>query len=179
MTPVKNDKRVVGTAVERNSWGKSRCDLMCRFPDMGGLHRTPGDAPLDTRNMSQSRGDLKRRFPNTGGLHQNPGNTPHDTRNTTQVSLRSHTGTKPFHATSIIKLGTTITPIVGDIEMTTHSPSWCHVNQSLTPSSKRTRVAASAYKDTSFKSAPRFTKHKRCNNAIRKHYKQVRFLKEV
>ncbi len=73
----------------------------------------------------------------------------------------------------------TIAPIVGDIEMTTHSPSWCHVNQSLTPSSKRTRVAGSAYKDKSNKSVSWFTKHKRCNNAIRKHYKQVRFLKEV
>ncbi len=172
-------RRVVGTAVERNSWGKSRGDLMCRFPDMGGLHRTSGDAPLDTRNMSQSRVDQKGHFPNTGGLHQNPGYTPHNTRNMTQVSLRSHAGTKPFHATSIIKPGTTITPIVGDIEMMTHSPSWCHVNQSLTPSSKRTRAAASAYKGTSHKSSPRFTKHKRCNNAIRKHYKQVRFLKEV
>ena len=55
MTPFKNDKCVVGTAVERNSRGKSRGDLMCRFPEMGGLHRTSGDAPLDTRNMSQSR----------------------------------------------------------------------------------------------------------------------------
>ena len=146
MRPVKDVKRVKGTAVERNSWGKSRGGLMCRFPDTGGLHRTPGNAPLETQNMSQSHGDLMCRVPNAGGLLQNPGNAPHDTRNTTHIKVRlpSHAGTKPFHATSIIKPGTTIAPIVGDFELTTHSPSWCHVNQSLTPSSKRTRVAASA-----------------------------------
>ena len=26
---------VVEDAVERNSWGKSRCELMCRFPNTG------------------------------------------------------------------------------------------------------------------------------------------------
>ena len=39
---------VVEDAVARNSWGKSRCEWMCRFPNTGGLHRTSGGAPLET-----------------------------------------------------------------------------------------------------------------------------------
>jgi hypothetical protein len=42
---------VVEDAVERNSWGKSRCDRMCRFSNTGGLHRTSGDAPLETPTL--------------------------------------------------------------------------------------------------------------------------------
>ncbi len=42
---------VVEDAVERNSWGKSRCDQMCCFPNTGGLHRTSGDAPLELPNL--------------------------------------------------------------------------------------------------------------------------------
>ena len=42
---------VVEDAVERNSWGKSRCEQMCRFPNTGGLHRTSGDAPLETPTL--------------------------------------------------------------------------------------------------------------------------------
>ena len=54
MMPVKDLERVVETAVERNSWGKSRGDRMCRFPKTGGLHHTDGNAPLDTPNMSHN-----------------------------------------------------------------------------------------------------------------------------
>jgi hypothetical protein len=39
---------VIEDAVECNSWGKSGCELICRFPNTGGLHCTSGDAPLDT-----------------------------------------------------------------------------------------------------------------------------------
>ncbi len=42
---------VVEDAVERTSWGKSRCEWMCRFPNTGGLHRTSGDAPLETPTL--------------------------------------------------------------------------------------------------------------------------------
>jgi hypothetical protein len=45
--------------------------------------------------------------------------------------------------------------------------------------SRRTQVAACAYKDKSHKSASRMTKHKRCTNADQKHYKQVKYLKDV
>ena len=41
-------KSVAELAVEHITWGKSRCELLCRFPHTGGLHRTSGDAPLDT-----------------------------------------------------------------------------------------------------------------------------------
>ncbi len=43
---------VVEDAVERNSWGKSRSDRMCRFPNTGGLHCTSGDAPFETQNFT-------------------------------------------------------------------------------------------------------------------------------
>ena len=42
---------VVEDAVERNSWGKSRCEQMCRFPITGGLHRTSGGATLETPTL--------------------------------------------------------------------------------------------------------------------------------
>ena len=42
---------VVEDAVERISWGKSRCEQMCRFPNTGGLHHTSGDAPLETPTL--------------------------------------------------------------------------------------------------------------------------------
>jgi hypothetical protein len=41
-------RHVIEDAVERNSWGKSGCEWMCCFPNTGGLHRTSGDAPLET-----------------------------------------------------------------------------------------------------------------------------------
>ena len=44
--------RVLEDAVERNPWGKSSCDMLCRFPNTGGLHLTSGDAPLDTQNIN-------------------------------------------------------------------------------------------------------------------------------
>jgi len=46
-----HERSVVEDAVERNSWGKSRCELMCRFPNTGGLHRTSGGAPLETPTL--------------------------------------------------------------------------------------------------------------------------------
>ncbi len=41
-------RRVIEDAVEYNSWGKSGCEWMCRFPNTEGLHPTSGDAPLET-----------------------------------------------------------------------------------------------------------------------------------
>ncbi len=38
---------VVEEVVERNSWGMSRCEQMCRFPHTGGLQSTSGDVPLE------------------------------------------------------------------------------------------------------------------------------------
>ena len=141
--------RVVEDAVERNSWGKSRSVRLCRFPNTGGLHRTSGNAPLDTQNISLDNGTI--------GLHN---------------------GLTKTHTRKINDHGRTITPIVGGTTPTSN-PSWCHVNKSNTPSSKRTRVAACAFKEKSLNSASRITKHKRHTNTKRKHYKQVKFLKDV
>jgi hypothetical protein len=63
--------------------------------------------------------------------------------------------------------------------MLTLYASWCHVNKPNTPSLIGTQVTASALKGKSRKSASWMTKHKRDTNANQKHYKQVRFLKEV
>ena len=46
-----HEESVVEDAVERSSWGKSRCEEMCRFPNMGGLHHTSGGAPLETPTL--------------------------------------------------------------------------------------------------------------------------------
>jgi len=144
--------RVVEDAVERNSWGKSRSDRKCRFPNTGGLHRTSGNAPLDTQNISLNNGTI----------------------------LGSHIGPTKTHTCKINDHGSTITPIVGGTSTTpTSNPSWCHVNKSNTPSSKRTQVAACAFKEKSLNSASRITKHKRHTNTKRKRYKQVKFLKKV
>ncbi len=45
-------RRVIEDSTECNSWGKSRCEWMCCFPNTGGLHRTSGDTPLDTHNLT-------------------------------------------------------------------------------------------------------------------------------
>jgi hypothetical protein len=104
---------VVEDAVERNSWGKSRWEQMCCFPNTGGLHRTSGDAPLETPTL------------------QNP-----------------------------VRV-------------------WCHVHKSNSSSSKRTQVAAVAYKHTLHEFLRHLTKHKRSLNANRKCHKQNLILKDV
>ncbi len=101
--------RVVEDAVERNCWGKSRSDRNCRFPNTGGLHRTSGNAPLDTQIISLNNGTI----------------------------LGSHIGPTKTYTRKIYDHGRTITPIVGGTTPTSN-PSWCHVNKSNTPSSKRT-----------------------------------------
>jgi hypothetical protein len=98
-------RRVIEDAVEGNSWGKSGCEWMCRFPNTGGLHRTSGDATLET------------------GV---------------------------FAGRSIEE---------DAVGKNTHPP-WCHVSKSKSLLSRRTQVAANAYKDKPHKSARRTTKHK-------------------
>ncbi len=46
---------VVEDTVECNSWGKSRSDQMCHFPNTGGLHRTSEDAPFKTQLHSRQQ----------------------------------------------------------------------------------------------------------------------------
>ncbi len=47
-------RSVIEDAIERNSWGKSRCEWMCPFPNTGGLFRTSGDAPLETHTLTHN-----------------------------------------------------------------------------------------------------------------------------
>jgi hypothetical protein len=54
MNAVRDFGRVVEDAIERNSWGKSRSDRMCCFPNIGGLHCTSGDAPFETQNFTHN-----------------------------------------------------------------------------------------------------------------------------
>ncbi len=132
---------VVEEAVERNSWGKSRSDRMCCYPNTGGLHRTSGDAPFKTQNFTHDK----------------------DTES-------SHIATTAFYANIDLNWQTgAISEVMGGMGQSLH-PSWCHVNSSYTPSSRRTQVPACAYKDKSHKSASRMTKHKRCTNTNRKCY---------
>ncbi len=105
MKPVRDLGCVVEDAVERNSWGKSRSVRLCRFPNTGGLHRTSGNAPLDTQNISLDNG-----------------------------TIGSHIGPTKTHTSKINDHGRMITPIVGGTSTTpTSNPSWCHVNKSNTP----------------------------------------------
>jgi hypothetical protein len=117
-------KRVIEDAVERNSWGKSGCELMCHFPNTGGLHPTSGNAPLET------------------GV----------------IAGRSIEDDAVGHNTH---------------------PPWCHMSKSKSLLSRRTQLAANAYKDKPHKSTRCTTKHKRGVNADRKRYKQIKYLKDV
>jgi hypothetical protein len=111
-------------AVEHNSWGKSGCEWMCRFPNTGRLHYTSGDAPFETGVFAGR-------------------------------SIEEDAVGHNMH------------------------PPWCHVSKSIFLSSRRTLVAANAYKDKPHKSARRTTKHKRGVNTDRKWNKQIKYLKDV
>jgi hypothetical protein len=45
-------RHVIEDAIKHYSWGKSRCERMCSFPNTGGPHRTSIDAPLETHNLT-------------------------------------------------------------------------------------------------------------------------------
>jgi hypothetical protein len=99
--------RVVEDTVERNSWGKSRRDQMCHFPNTRGLHHTSGDAPFETQNFTHDN--------NTESLH---------------------IATTAFYANSDINWQTgAISEVMGGMGQSSHPP-WCQVNKSYTPSSR-------------------------------------------
>jgi hypothetical protein len=185
-----NIERVKGNAVEQPFRGKSSGDKMCRFPNTGGLHHTAGDAPLDTQLMLQdaiviecvkdaaveqpswgkSSRDKMCHIPNTGGLHHTAADAPFDSKLMYNDDYKSENAHSELLHTNDVRNGTTA--MANSIH-----PSWCHVHNSDTPSSLRTKVASSAFLIK--KSASRTTKHKRRINSSRKRKKQVRFLKEV
>jgi len=167
---------VVEDAVERNSWEKSRCEQMCRFPNTGGLHRTSGDAPLETPTLRDpeliTRGGMR------GGSGMPGESVVEDAieRNSWGKSrceqMCRFPNTGGLHRTS------------GDAPLETPTlqipaPVWCGVHKSNSSSSKRTQVAAVAYKQILHQPAKHSTKHKRSLNANRKCHKQIFKLKDV
>ncbi len=108
--------------------------------------------------------------PNTKRLYHSsvdaPLETHHNTHNTTWQP-KSNWGVFAGRSTEEDAVG-----------RNTHPP-WCHVSKSNSLLSRRTQVAANAYKDKPHKSARHTTKHKRGVNADRKWYKQTKYLKDV
>ncbi len=94
------------------------------------------------------------------------------------------------HITSLITHNTTWQPrsnwgifarrsIVEDlVGRNTHSP-WCQVSKSNSLLSRRTQVAANAYKEKPHKSARCTMKYQRGINSNRKRYKKIKYLKDV
>jgi len=153
-------------AVERATRGKSGCESKCHFPNTGGLHRTSGDAPLETH-------------PEMTHAHENSvvcGNAVERNQvNAVERATRSKSrceskcrfpNTRRLHSTS------------GDALLETH-PSFSYVHKRNSPSSKRTQAASSAFHVNRNKSARHSTKHRRILNANRKKDKQHYHLKDV
>ena len=201
------DNVVCGHAVERASWGKSGCECKCRFPNTGGLHRTSGDAPLDTHCSSH---------PPWGHVHES--NSP-SLRRTKFAAVASRHGKREFtsHSTDDKKDETACRmcvdnvvcghaveraswgksececkchfPNTGGLHRTSrdtllethHSPHppWCHVHKSNSPSSRRTQVAAVAFIHKKEESTKHSIIHRRLVNANNKSLKQFYLLKDV
>jgi hypothetical protein len=133
---------VVEDAVERNSWGKSRCEQMCHFPITGGLHHTSGDAPLETLTL---------RDPEfiTGGMRGRSG-----MRGGSVVEdAIEHNSWGKYRCEQMCRFPNTggIYRTSGDAPLETPTLQnpvsvWCHVHKSNSSSSKQTQVAAVAYK---------------------------------
>ena len=150
-------------AVTRSSWGKSERERKCRLQTNGELHRSIGEAPLDTypekeedvlrpavarTSRGKSEGERKCRFQNNNGeLHRSNGEAPLN-NDFLQV------------------------------------PAWCHVFKSKSPSSTRTRVAAVAYlknrcEYNEYSIKHHRTNHKRYLNSHRKQKRQRKYLKDI
>ena len=150
-------------AVARTSGGKSDGERKCRFQNNNGeLHRSNGEAPLDTyseveedvlrhavarTSWGKSERERKCRFQNSGELHRSIGEAPLN-NDFLQV------------------------------------PAWCHVFKSKSPSSTRTRVAAVAYlknrcEYNEYSMKHHRTNHKRYLNSHRKQKRQRKYLKDI
>jgi hypothetical protein len=114
---------VVEGAVERTSWGKSRCDWMCCFPNTGGLHRTSGNAPLETATLEHPALLPTRGIPKGSVVEA-------------AIDPTSWGKSKdaPLETPTLLNLASY------------QAPAWCHVHKSTSSSSRRTQVAAVAYR---------------------------------
>jgi len=201
---------VVEDAIERNSWGKSRCELMCHFPNTGRLHHTSGGAPLETPTLwdlelitrggmhegsvvedtvernswGKSRCEQKCLFPITRGLNRTSGDAPLEapTLRDPELITGGIGGGKWMREESVVEdavehnsggksrceqtcriLNTGgLYRTSGDLHPLKHLLLyvWCHIHKSNSSSSKRTQVAAIAYKQILHHPAKHSTKHK-------------------
>jgi hypothetical protein len=147
---------------------------MCCFPNTGGLHRTSGDAPLETHNLihhypwqpisncricaersviedaveGNSWGKSKCEWicciPNTKRLYRSSVDAPLKSHN-----LTHNTSWQPRSNWGIFAGRSIVEDTVGR----NMHPPWCHVSKSNSLSSRRTQVATNAYKDKPHKSA--------------------------
>ena len=147
---------VVEGAVERTSWGKSRCDRMCRFPNTGGLHLTSGNAPLETPTLEHPAFLPTRAIPEGSVVEA-----------ATDRTSWGKSKDAPLETPTLLNLAEY------------QAPAWCHVNRSTSSSSKRTQVAAVAYRYKQYDLSRHSTIHRRCLNADRKRHKQIVNLKDV
>jgi len=214
-----HERSVLEDAVVRNSWGKSRCELMCRFPNTGGLHRTElitrggmregsvVEDAVERNSWGKSRCEQKCRFPITGGLHRTSGGAPLEAptlrdpelitggtgggkwmreESVVEDAVERNSGGKSrceqmcrFPNTGGLHRTSGKAPLETATTLQNPAPAWCHVHKSNSSSSKRTQVAAIAYKQIPHQPAKHSTKHKRTLNASRKHRKQKFKLKDV
>jgi hypothetical protein len=147
---------VVEDAVERTSWAKSRCDWMCRFPNTGGLHRTSGNAPLETPTFEHPA------LLPTPGIHEG---------SVVEAAIERTSWGKSIDAP--LETPTLLNPALYQ------TLAWYHVHKSKSSSSRRTQVAAVAYRYKQYELLRHPTKHRRCLNVDKKWHKQIINLKDV
>ena len=190
---------VVENAVERNSWGKSRNELSCRFHNSGGLHRFSGDAPLETQILTHNRNDhdlysqILEGIKNSVVEYDVEHNSCEKSKNELSFRFHNSNGQKRFcgheprekqvfvcnqtdHETRVHIRNQGYEDLYFD---NADTPSYCHTYKAATPSSLRTREAAIAFKKEATKPIKRNTKHKRERNTKKKTIKQKHFLKDI
>ncbi len=180
---------VVENAIERNSWGKSRNKLSCRFHNSGGLHLFSGDAPLETQILTHNRNDhdlysqILEGIKNSVVEYDVEHNSCKKSKN--ELSFRFHNsdglqrfcgdapretrvliGNQTDHETRVLIRNQSYEESYLD---NADPPSYCHTYKAVTPSSLRTREAAIAYKKEATKPIKRNTKHKRERNTKKNH----------
>jgi hypothetical protein len=147
---------VVEGTIEHTSWGKSRCDRMCRFSNTGGLHHTSGNAPFETPILEHPESSPTRGIPKGSVVEADIDRTSWG--KSKDAPLETPTLLNPASY---------------------QTPAWCHVHKSTSPSSRRTQVAAVAYRYKQYELLRHPTKHRQCLNANRKQHKQIINLKDV
>jgi hypothetical protein len=129
---------------------------MCCFPNTRGLHRTSGDAPLETPTL-----DHPALLPRCG-IHK---------QSVVEDDVERTSWGKSKDAP--LETPTLLNPA------SYQTPARCHVHKSKSSSSRRTQVAAVACRYKQHESVRHSTKHRRGLNTDRKRHKQIINLKDV